>query len=193
VAGGGGARRASDLVPVAVTVGTVTVMRMEPADTFPTRAVIAVDGAAAGNPGPGGWSWYVNDRCWAAGGEAPTTNNRMELIAVIEALRSARDEPGIVFICDSRYVIDAATKWMHSWKRRGWHKADGNEVANKDLFVDLDALLGDARRRGQGVEFTWIRGHSGHPLNEAADSRARKAAEAMRDRRAVSSGPGWVN
>jgi ribonuclease HI len=148
----------------------------------PERTVVAADGAAAGNPGPGGWAWYVDADRWCAGGQAGTTNNRMELEAVIDAI-GALDGP-LLIICDSRYVIDCATKWMTGWKRRGWHKADGSAVKNRDLLERLDAGL-----RGRDVQFEWTRGHDGHELNEAADQRARAAAEAVRDSRPVRTSP----
>lgn len=145
---------------------------------------VAVDGAAAGNPGPGGWAWYVDDARWGSGGEKRTTNNRMELIAALEALRSI---PGnIHLVCDSKYVVESATKWIHGWKRRGWCKADGSEIANKDLISELDTEL-----HGRLVRFEWVRGHDGHPLNEAADIRARAAAEAYRDALEPNRGPGF--
>lgn len=157
------------------------------------RTVVAVDGSAAGNPGPGGWSWFVSPTCWAAGGVRHTTNNRMELTAVIEALRNVDPGTAVEFVCDSRYVVDAATRWRFQWKKRGWRKADGGEVANADLVRALDGLLGECRQRGQRVEFTWVRGHDGHPLNEQADRRARAAAVAVRDGKTVGAGPGWVD
>jgi ribonuclease HI len=107
----------------------------------------------------------------------------MELLAVIDAMESL-DGP-LVFVCDSRYVIDSATTWIKGWKRRGWRKADGEPVKNQDLLVRLDAAMS-----GRDVRFEWCRGHDGHPLNEAADARARLAAEAVRDQRPVATGPG---
>lgn len=155
-----------------------------------SELVIATDGSAAGNPGPGGWAWYVHDGCWAAGGEARTTNNVMELTALREALRATEhlDVPVLV-IADSRYVIDAMETWRISWKRRGWRKADGSEVANVELMRTLDTLLG-----GRRVRFEWTKAHretGGHPMNEAADRLARAAAEAYRDGRPARTGPGW--
>jgi len=149
--------------------------------TSERKTTVAADGAAAGNPGPGGWAWYVNETIWGSGGSVGTTNNRMELTAVIEAL--GRLEGPLHIICDSRYVVDSATKWRHGWKRRGWRKPDGAEIANKDLIIALDAAL-----TGREVSFEWVRGHDGHPLNEEADVRARAAAEAVRDGRNVRTG-----
>lgn len=143
--------------------------------------IVAVDGAAAGNPGPGGWAWYAEENTWRAGGEKATTNNRMEITAVIEVLEHL-DGP-LHIICDSRYVVDLATKWRYGWKRRGWRKADGTEIANRDLVEVLDMHLTQ-----RTVTFEWVRGHDGHELNEAADRRARAAAEAVRDGREIPSG-----
>lgn len=146
------------------------------------RITVAADGAAAGNPGPGGWAWYVSEEQWKAGGCGGTTNNRMELEAVIDALDTL-DGP-LHIICDSRYVIDCATSWIRGWKRRGWRKADGTPVKNRELLEQIDTLLD-----GRDVTFEWTRGHDGHALNEAADRRARAAAEAVRDGRSISCGP----
>lgn len=147
------------------------------------RTEIACDGSSIGNPGPGGWCCYIDESRWSAGGETHTTNNRMELTAVLEAVR--RCDGALTLICDSRYVIDSLTSWRHGWKRRGWRKADGRPVANRDLFEALDEAL-----EGRDVIFVWVRGHDGHRLNENADQRARAAAEAQRDRREMVVGPG---
>ena len=150
----------------------------------------AADGSALGNPGPAGWAWYVDDSCWAAGGWPESTNNRGELTAVLELLRAtARSGQGeeLLIQCDSQYVINSLTKWRHGWKRRGWRKADGRPVLNDDLMRELDAAL-----TGRAVRFEWVRGHVGHPMNEAADSRARAAATAYQQGRAVPAGPGWT-
>jgi ribonuclease HI len=153
---------------------------MEPMTT--PRITAAADGSAAGNPGPGGWAWYINDTTWGAGGEPGTTNNRMEISAVLALLASTSGP--ITVLCDSRYVVDAATSWIRGWKRRGWRKADGGPVANRDLFEALDAAI-----TGRDVVFEWVRGHDGHVLNEAADRRARAAAEAVRDGQVIVAGP----
>ena len=147
------------------------------------QTVVATDGACVGNPGPGGWAWYIDENRWAAGGKPGTTNNQMELVAVLEVLQETGDDELLV-LCDSKYVIDALTKWRFGWKKRGWRKADGQTIANKDLFTALDAAL-----VGRKVTFEWVRGHNGHPLNEAADVRARASAEAIRDGRNVITGP----
>ena len=136
--------------------------------------IAAADGSALGNPGPAGWAWYVDENCWAAGGWPESTNNRGELTAVLELLRAtAGTGEDLLIQADSQYVINSLTKWRHGWKKRGWRKADGKPVLNDDLMKALDAALA-----GRTVRFEWVRGHVGHPLNEAADSRARAAATA---------------
>lgn len=126
------------------------------------------DGACSGNPGPGGWGVilrYQGHERELSGGEAHTTNNRMELTAVIEGL-SALKEPCIVRLCsDSRYVVDAIEKgWAKSWQRNGWRKADKSPAQNADLWERLLTLLD----RHQ-VTLCWVRGHQGHPENERCD------------------------
>ncbi|MFB9777029.1 ribonuclease H family protein [Brevibacterium otitidis] len=149
---------------------------------------VAVDGSALGNPGPAGWAWYIDDDCWDAGGWMQATNNRGELQAVIEILHAtAEDATPLHILCDSQYVINSVTKWMPNWKRRGWKKADGRDVQNRDLMEALDAALA-----GRSVEFEWVKGHSSHALNDAADERARAAAGAFKDGTAVPSGPGFT-
>ena len=150
--------------------------------------IAAADGSALGNPGPAGWAWYVDDECWAAGGWVESTNNRGELTAVLELLRAtARTGEDLLVQADSQYVINSVTKWMKGWKRRGWRKADGRPVLNDDLMKEIDRELA-----GRDVRFEWVRGHVGHPLNEAADDRARAAAIAFQHGSAVPDGPGWT-
>jgi ribonuclease HI len=147
----------------------------------------AADGSALGNPGPAGWAWYVDDATWAAGGWPHGTNNQGELMAVIDLLESTTGEPDdLRILCDSQYVINAVTKWMPGWKRKGWRKADGAPVQNLELLKRLDAAL-----NGRSYAFEWVRGHAGHELNEAADARARAAATAFQSRAPVDNGPGW--
>lgn len=150
--------------------------------------IAAADGSALGNPGPAGWAWYVDDGCWHAGGWKNATNNRGELMAVLDLLDSTADaEEDLKIFCDSQYVINALTKWMPGWKRKGWKKADGKEVLNRDLLELLDAAL-----KGREVEFEWVKGHNNHAMNEAADDRARAAATAYQKGTAVPEGPGYV-
>lgn len=149
----------------------------------------AADGSALGNPGPNGWAWYIDDARWASGGSAHGTNNQGELTAVLELLRAtqaAAHEP-LVIECDSKYVIDSLTKWLPGWKRNGWRKADKKPVLNRDLFEALDAELA-----GRAVRFVWVKGHAGHPLNEAADARAQAAARAYQAGSQPDAGPGFA-
>lgn len=150
--------------------------------------IAAADGSALGNPGPAGWAWYIDDTSWHAGGWKNATNNRGELMAVLDLLWSTADsDDSLKIYCDSQYVINALTKWMPGWKRKGWKKADGKEVLNKDLLASLDEALS-----GRTVEFEWVKGHNNHELNEAADDRARAAATAFQKGTAVPEGPGFV-
>lgn len=147
----------------------------------------AADGSALGNPGPAGWAWYVDDERWAAGGWPHATNNRGELQAVLELFRATDGtDDELLVLCDSLYVINSVTKWMRGWKAKGWRKGDGKPVLNVDLLQQLDEALAGRRYR-----FEWVKGHANHPLNEAADVRARSAAEAYQRGTAVPSGPGW--
>jgi ribonuclease HI len=149
--------------------------------------VAAADGSALGNPGPAGWAWYVDDEHWAAGGWPRGTNNQGELMAVIDLLEAtAHLDDDIHILCDSQYVINAATKWMAGWKRKGWRKADGAPVLNRELLERLDREL-----QGRRYRFEWVKGHAGHDLNEAADQRARAVATAYQKGDPIPIGPGW--
>lgn len=150
--------------------------------------IAAADGSALGNPGPAGWAWYVDDARWAAGGWPRGTNNQGELMAVIDLFESTAHLGGedLRVLCDSQYVINAVTKWMPGWKRKGWRKADGSPVLNLDLLQRLDAAIA-----GRRYAFEWVKGHAGHELNEAADARARAAATAYQNGATVPTGPGW--
>lgn len=148
----------------------------------------AADGSALGNPGPNGWAWYIDDANWAAGGSPHGTNNQGELQAVLELLRAtAGISEKLLIECDSRYVIDSVTKWMPGWKRKGWRKSDGGPVLNRELLEGIDEAI-----RGRDVEFSWVKGHAGHPLNEAADERANAAAKAYQAKKEPRRGPGFT-
>ena len=142
------------------------------------------DGACSGNPGPGGWGALLIARKDGrilkvrelSGGEAETTNNRMELTAAAEALEAFDRSAEIIVVTDSSYVRDGVTQWIHGWKRNGWKTADKKPVKNEDLWKRLDAA--QARHR---VEWEWVKGHAGHPENERADALARGAIKALRD------------
>ena len=134
------------------------------------------DGACSGNPGPGGWGVLLLAREAGAvvkertlqGGEAMTTNNRMELLAAISALEALARPSEIVIVTDSAYVKNGVTEWIHGWKRNGWRTAGRDPVKNADLWQRLD--LAQARHK---VEWRWIKGHAGHEENERADALAR--------------------
>lgn len=150
--------------------------------------VVAVDGSALGNPGPAGWAWYVDENCWAAGGWPNSSNNRGELTALLELLKAtASTNEELHVLADSQYVINSVTKWIAGWKANGWRKADKKPVVNVDLMQAIDKAI-----TGRKVSFEWVRGHSGHPLNEAADDKARAAATAYQHHSSVESGPGWT-
>lgn len=135
------------------------------------KVYLYTDGACSGNPGPGGWGAvlkYGNQEKELSGGEPETTNNRMELTAVIEGL-SALKEPCEVELCsDSTYVIDSIQKkWVYNWQRKGWRKSDNSPALNVDLWQRLLPLLETHK-----VSFVWVRGHTGHPENERCDQLA---------------------
>lgn len=136
-------------------------------------SVIAhTDGACSGNPGPGGWGVvldYKGTRKELCGGEAQTTNNRMELMAAISALEALTRPSAIEMHVDSSYVKDGITKWIHGWKRNGWKTADKKPVKNAELWQRLDAALGKHK-----VSWHWVKGHAGHNDNERADELARQ-------------------
>ena len=149
--------------------------------------VAAADGSALGNPGPAGWAWYVDDEHWAAGGWPHGTNNQGELMAVLDLFRAtAHTGDDLHVLCDSQYVINTVTQWMPGWKRKGWRKRDGSPVMNLELVQAIDREI-----EGRDYRFEWVKGHAGHPLNEAADLRARGAATAFSRREAADGGPGW--
>ena len=134
--------------------------------------VIFTDGACSGNPGPGGWGavlMYAGKEREICGGESATTNNRMELMAAIQALETLKKPCQVELHTDSQYVRNGITQWLHSWKARGWKTADKKPVKNEDLWRRLD----EARLRHE-VDWRWVKGHSGHELNERADGLARK-------------------
>jgi len=134
------------------------------------------DGACRGNPGPGGWGVVIrfkNNEKELWGGEAATTNNRMELMAVIRGLEALTRPSRVRVYTDSQYVQKGISEWIHSWKRRGWRTADKKDVKNVDLWKALEEQA--ARHE---VEWHWVRGHAGHPENERADRLANKGIPA---------------
>ncbi|MHA3976377.1 ribonuclease HI [Halovulum sp. GXIMD14794] len=142
--------------------------------------VAYTDGACSGNPGPGGWGVVMQARDGErvikerelSGGEAQTTNNRMELTAAIEALRALGRPTAVRIVTDSTYVRDGITKWVHGWKRNGWKTAAKKPVKNEELWRALDEAA-----QAHDVTWDWIKGHAGHPENERADELARGGME----------------
>jgi ribonuclease HI len=145
----------------------------------PGETVVYTDGSCLGNPGPGGWAWAGPDGAWASGCEPRTTNQRMEITAVLEALRAL---PGpLLVVSDSTYVVNCfRDRWWAGWQRRGWRNASGQPVANRDLWEPLLALVLDGQR---AVRFAWVRGHAGDPMNERVDALATEAAAEQRGAR----------
>ena len=134
--------------------------------------IIYTDGACSGNPGPGGWGAILmsgGHRREISGGEAPTTNNRMELMAAISALEALKKPSDVTLYTDSKYVQDGIKSWIHGWKRNGWKTADKKPVKNTELWQRLDA----ARQRHE-ITWEWVKGHAGQPENERADELARE-------------------
>lgn len=139
---------------------------------------IWTDGACSGNPGPGGWGAvlkYGATEKEISGGESATTNNRMELLGAIEALSALKKPARVRLHTDSQYVKNGITQWIHNWKKRGWKTADNKPVANADLWQALET----AAARHQ-IEWKWVRGHDGDPMNERADALARAAIAKFR-------------
>ena len=137
-----------------------------------TPVVIYTDGACSGNPGPGGWGAiliYGKHRKEIHGGEAMTTNNRMELLAAISALEALKGKRAAEIYTDSNYVKNGITGWIHGWKKNGWRTADKKPVKNAELWQRLDQLASH-----HAVSWHWVKGHAGHPENERADELARE-------------------
>lgn len=139
-----------------------------------TAVEIYTDGACKGNPGPGGWGALLRTGGTEKelfGGEPGTTNNRMELRAVIEALSALKRPCDVLLHVDSQYVLKGMTEWLPGWKAKGWRTADKKPVKNVDLWQQLDALVNGA---GHRIEWRWVRGHNGDPGNERADELANR-------------------
>jgi ribonuclease HI len=142
------------------------------------RVVIYTDGACSGNPGPGGWGailTFGEREKEISGGEAHTTNNRMELMAAISALEALKRPCKVDLHTDSQYLQNGISTWIKSWKRNGWRTADKKPVKNIDLWQRLDAAIAHHE-----VKWHWVKGHDGHAMNERADELARSAIAAMR-------------
>lgn len=134
---------------------------------------IYTDGACSGNPGPGGWGavlrWNGHEK-ELSGGEPATTNNRMEMMAVIKALEAIKKPSTIDLYTDSKYVMQGVNEWLEGWKARGWKSASKKPVKNQDLWQRIDSLI-----QNHNVKFHWVKGHAGHPENERADKLATSA------------------
>ncbi len=143
------------------------------------RVAIWTDGACSGNPGPGGWGailTFNGHRKELKGGEAQTTNNRMELMAAIVALESLKRDCGVDLYTDSQYVRGGITAWMKNWKRNGWRTADKKPVKNAELWQRLDAAA-----QSHEIEWHWVKGHAGDPNNERADELAREGMSGFKN------------
>ncbi|MCI3205349.1 MULTISPECIES: ribonuclease HI [Pandoraea] len=139
---------------------------------------IYTDGACKGNPGPGGWGALLvagKHRKEMFGGEPNTTNNRMELLAVIRALEALNKPCHVVLHTDSQYVQKGISEWIHGWKARGWKTAAKEPVKNADLWQTLDAVS-----QQHDIDWRWVKGHAGHEGNEAADQLANRGVESLR-------------
>jgi ribonuclease HI len=147
--------------------------------TEPSESVeLFTDGACLGNPGPGGWGVllrFKGSEKELSGGDRETTNNRMEMRAVIEGLRALTRPCHVRITTDSQYVLKGMTEWIEGWKRKNWRTADKKPVKNVDLWQELDALCAPHE-----IDWNWVRGHNGHAENERVDELARSAAEAQR-------------
>ncbi len=140
---------------------------------------IFTDGACSGNPGPGGWGALLRKGTVEkeiSGGETATTNNRMEMMAAIQALEALKRPTTARLHTDSAYLRDGITKWIHGWKRNGWKTADKKPVKNEDLWKRLEIAMAPHR-----VEWLWVKGHAGHPENERVDALARDEVKRLRE------------
>ncbi len=148
-----------------------------------SEVILYTDGACSGNPGPGGWAFILRHAATGkekvrSGAQADTTNNRMELMAVIEGLKSLTRPVSVELVSDSSYVGDGLTKWIKSWKKKNWKLSSGKPVKNVDLWMILDEL-----NQTHKITYTFVRGHNGHPENEKCDSLAVEAYQKLKAKR----------
>lgn len=151
---------------------------MSPSETLKIKVELFTDGACSGNPGPGGWGAILRWRGVEKelfGGAADTTNNRMEMTAVIEGLKALKRPCQVTIYTDSQYVLKGVTEWLSGWKARGWKTADKKPVKNIDLWQILDEKIAN-----HAIEWCWVKGHAGHPENERADQLARDGVAEIR-------------
>lgn len=156
---------------------------MSPSEIRKIKVELFTDGACSGNPGPGGWGAILRWRGVEKelfGGAADTTNNRMEMMAVIEGLKALKRPCQITIYTDSQYVLKGVTEWLSGWKARGWKTADKKPVKNIDLWQVLDAEIAN-----HTIEWRWVKGHAGHPENERADQLARDGVAEIRKEAAL--------
>lgn len=154
-------------------------------NSFSTEVILFTDGACSGNPGPGGWAFILRHpksgkEIVRNGGESDTTNNRMELMAVIVGLRALNRPTSVELVSDSTYVLQGLSTWMKGWKANGWKRREGKqfkEVKNVDLWQELDRLV-----EKHEVRFTHVRGHQGHPENEKCDQLAVEACRQIQSK-----------
>ena len=143
------------------------------------KIIIYTDGACSGNPGKGGWGailMFKEHEKKISGGLKETTNNQMEIRAVIEALKIIKKSSQIIIYTDSKYVMDGITKWINGWKKNGWRTADRKPVKNSELWQELDEEVGK-----HGIEWRWVKGHSGDKYNDIADELARNGIAKLTD------------
>ena len=159
---------------------------VDPASGVRRPTVVYTDGSCRGNPGPGGWGWVVPDGPWAAGAAPATTNNRMEMQAVLEALEALQGCDPVEVVTDSNYIVNCfAQRWWVGWQRRNWRNSKKEPVKNQDLWVPLiEQVL------ARGVAFRWVKGHAGDRWNDAADLLATGAADMQRGSRGDRYRPG---
>lgn len=163
------------------TASSLTEIATYLADSPAPMITIYVDGACSGNPGPGGWgaACILNDKEFTlSGGENQTTNNRMELKAAIESLKLIPLAQPVTIYTDSQYVKNGITSWILGWKKNNWVNSKKEPVKNKDLWVELDAVI----QAHEKVQWEWVKGHSGNPMNEKVDMLAKRAIIALQMR-----------